>query len=582
MSRRRRRYRYAHLAGRNPHVLAKRGTAPGPAGVAGPAAPRRSGAVLVAAGVLLSRLSGLVREVTFAAYLATGTAADAFKAALRIPNLLQNLLGEGVLSASFIPVYSRLLEEDEREAGRVAGAVAGLLTVVAGAAAVVGVALARPITVALTPGFEGEKLDLTVELVRVMTPGIAVLVLSAWCLGVLNSHRRFFLSYVAPVLWNAAQVAVLVALGLRGVGDRSLAVAVAWGVLAGGLLQLLVQLPAVRAVGRTIRVSLDHRRAAVREVGRRFVPVLLGRGVVQLAGYLDLVLASLLAAGAVSALTYAQVLYLLPVSLFGMSVAAAELPELSRLGPGGVQAVRDRLVTGLGRVAFFVVPVQVLYLVAGGAVVGALLQRGSFGDDDTRLVWLVLAGASLGLVATTASRLLQSSLYALGDARSPAAAAAVRVAVGAALGVALMFQLDRVVIEPGTLELVTDGDLPAPFEPLPAEVRRDDAAPLRAGAVGLTLAASVGAWVELALLRRALRRASPALGRLPVGGPRRRALTAAAAVAGAVAVAAQLAVGDRLHPLAAAAVVLAPAGLAYLALTAALRVPEARALLRRT
>jgi putative peptidoglycan lipid II flippase len=537
----------------------------------------RSGAALVGAGILLSRLAGLVREAAFATWLGVGTAADAFKAALRIPNLLQNLLGEGVLSASFIPVYSRLLEEDEAEAGRVAGAVAGLLTAVAGVLAVLGVVFARPLTVVLTPGFEGEKLDLTVDLVRIMTPGIAVLVLSAWCLGVLNSHRRFFLSYVAPVLWNAAQVAVLVAVGLAGWSDGDVATALAWGVVAGGVLQFVVQVPSVRAVARGVRMSFDRRRPAVREVGRRFGPVLVGRGVVQVVGYVDLVLASLLAAGAVSAFTFAQVLYLLPISLFGMSVAASELPELSRASDD-VGVVRDRLVSGLGRIAFFVAPVQAIYLVAGSVVVGALLQRGDFTADDTRLVWFVLAGASVALLATTASRLLQSSLYAMGDSRTPAVIAVVRVAVATAVGLGLMFQLDRVVIEPGSSELTVEGDLPAPFSPLPDSVRLDESAPLRLGAVGLTVGASVGAWLELALLRRALARRG--LGGLPVGGPHRWPVVAASVVAAGVALALRWTVAADLAPLVAAVVVLAPAGLVYLGVTAALGVPEVRVLRR--
>jgi putative peptidoglycan lipid II flippase len=406
-----------------------------------------------------------------------------------------------------------------------------------------------------------------------------VLVLSAWCLGVLNSHRRFFLSYVAPVLWNAAQVAVLVALGIAGTDVDDIAVGLAWGVTAGGVLQFLVQLPSVRRVGPGIRPSLDWARPAVRDVGRRFGPVLVGRGVVQLVGYLDTALASLLAVGAVSAFTYAQVLYLLPISLFGMSVAAAELPELSRLGPASTAQIRQRLVDGLDRIAFYVAPVQAVYLLAGGVVVGALLQRGEFDGDDTRRVWFVLAGSALALLATTASRLLQSSLYALGDSRTPATIAIVRVAVSTLLGLGLMFQLDRVLIEPGTSELTVEGDPPAPFEPLPEDIRVDEDEPVRLGAVGLTVAASVGAWLELALLKRALARRG--LGRLPVGGPHRAAVVASAAAAGLVALALRWTVASDLAPVPAAFVVLLPAGVTYVALTSVLGVPEVHRLRRR-
>ncbi|MGI8759460.1 MAG: murein biosynthesis integral membrane protein MurJ, partial [Acidimicrobiales bacterium] len=509
--------------------MADRPDAPAPA----PSARRSS--ALVGGGILLSRLAGLARERVIATHLGTGFAVDAFRAAVRIPNLLQNLLGEGVLSASFIPVYARLLAEgDEEGAGRVAGAVAGLLAAVAGGLVVVGVVFARPITVVLAAGYTGERFELTVTLVRILTPGIGALVLSAWCLGVLNSHRRFFLSYVAPVLWNVAQIAVLVAAATRGLSQSSLAVALAWGALAGGFLQLGVQLPAVRSLVRPLRLSLSVRRPGVPEVLRRFGPAVTGRGVVQLSAYLDLLLASFLAVGAVAALTYAMVFYLLPISLFGMSVAAAELPELSRLqaqaAGADIDAATNRVQDGLGRVAFFVVPAAVGYVVLGDFVVAALLQSGRFGPEDTRLVWYVLGAFSLGLVATTASRVLQSCFYAVGEVATPAKVAAVRVAVTAVVGVVVMLQLDRVAITgPGLAGLDLVGDLPA-WSPLPAELR-SAGGPLRLGAMGLALAASVGAWVELALLRR----------RLPVpaakvrlgGGHLGRTLAAGAAAAGA-------------------------------------------------
>ncbi|MDP8987296.1 MAG: murein biosynthesis integral membrane protein MurJ, partial [Actinomycetota bacterium] len=446
-----------------------------------PPSARRSSA-LVAGGILLSRIAGLVRERVIAAHLGTSFAVDAFRAASRIPNLLQNLLGEGVLSASFIPVYARLLAQgDEEEAGRVAAAVAGLLAAVAAVLVVVGVVFARPLTAVLAAGYTGERFELTVTLVRILTPGLGLLVLSAWCLGVLNSHRRFFLSYVAPVLWNVAQIAVLVAMATRGLSLWSLAVALAWGALAGAALQLGVQLPGVRSLLRSLRPSLDARRPAVRTVLRRFGPAVAGRGVVQLSAYVDLFLASFLAVGAVAALTYAQVFYLLPISLFGMSVAAAELPELSRLGDApagdaagggaGAAALRARLRQGLGRVAFYVVPTAVAYLVLGDLVVGTLLQTGRFDPGDTRLVWYVLAAFSLGLVATTASRLLQNGLYALGDTRTPARIAGLRVTLAAVLGALLMLQLDRVVVAgPGLGGLDVAGALPA-LTPLPPEAR---------------------------------------------------------------------------------------------------------------
>src|SRR5436190_4589753 len=179
-------------------------------------------AALVAAGILLSRISGLVRQHYFARYFGLRSdAADAFSAAFRIPNVLQNLFGEGALSASFIPVYAALLARDERdEADRVAGAVASLLALVVAVLVVAGV-LATPFLIDLiAPGFHGAKRELTVEIVRILFPGTGLLVMSAWCLGVLNSHRRFLLSYTAPVVWNVAMIATLVGFGPRAAPPR--------------------------------------------------------------------------------------------------------------------------------------------------------------------------------------------------------------------------------------------------------------------------------------------------------------------------------------------------------------------------
>ncbi len=176
-----------------------------------------SGALLVALGILASRLAGLVRERVFAHYFGSSLAAGAFRAALRIPNILQNLLGEGVLSASFIPVYARLRAEGDHETARkVASAVASLLGLVVSLLVALGVGLTPWIVDLVAPGFDGEARALTAKLVRILFPGIGLLVMSAFCLGVLNSHRRFFLSYAAPVVWNGAMVTAMIAVGVHG------------------------------------------------------------------------------------------------------------------------------------------------------------------------------------------------------------------------------------------------------------------------------------------------------------------------------------------------------------------------------
>ena len=188
----------------------------------------KGGARLVAAGILLSRVFGLVRQKVTAHFLGDGHAADVLALAFRIPNFLQNLFGEGVLSASFIPVYSRLLAEGKREdAGRVAGAVLTLLALTTTVVVLVGVVAAPLLVDLIAPGFPAAKRLLAVELVRVIFPGVGILVLSAWCLGVLNSHRRFFLSYASPVLWNVAMIAALLRSGPVQTMDQ-LVVTAAW------------------------------------------------------------------------------------------------------------------------------------------------------------------------------------------------------------------------------------------------------------------------------------------------------------------------------------------------------------------
>ena len=212
--------------------------------------------VLVFAGILLSRLVGLVRERVFGFYFGVTDEADAFRAAFRIPNLLQNLFGEGVLSASFIPVYASLLADGDREeATRVAGAVFSILALVVSGFVLVGV-FATPVLVDLiAAGFPGTKRDLTVTLVRVLFPGAGLLVLSAWCLGILNSHHKFFVSYAAPVLWNVAMIATLVWFGSRS-SLPDLAIWLAWGSVAGSALQMIVQLPVVLRVLGRLRLGL--------------------------------------------------------------------------------------------------------------------------------------------------------------------------------------------------------------------------------------------------------------------------------------------------------------------------------------
>src|SRR6267378_1221297 len=297
-----------------------------------PQAERSSGrsAFLVGAGILISRLVGLIRQRIFAHYFGSSGAGDAFSAAFRIPNFLQNVFGEGALSASFIPVYAKLLAQgDEKEATRIANAVFGLLALVTSLIVLVGV-LATPLFVAaIAGGFQDERRELTIRLVRILFPGAGLLVLSAWCLGVLNSHHRFFVSYTAPVAWNVALIVALIFYGRR-LDLFPLAEVVAWASVVGSALQFGVQLPTVLKLIHRFRPAIDIANAHVKQVVHNFFPVFMSRGVVQISAFVDAEFARFLGQGAVVALNYAQSLYTLPVSLFGMSVSAAELPTMAK------------------------------------------------------------------------------------------------------------------------------------------------------------------------------------------------------------------------------------------------------------
>jgi putative peptidoglycan lipid II flippase len=471
-------------------------------------APQHRGggaAVLVAAGIFLSRLFGLVRQRAIAHFLGTSDASDAFTAALRIPNLLQNLFGEGVLSAAFIPMYAGLRARgDERAAGEAARAVLGMLGVVSSLLVLAGIATAPWIVAIIVPGFDPAKHALSVRLVRILFPGAAILVLSAWSLGVLNSHGRFFLSYVSPVLWNLAMILALV-FGAGRDGDELMVVWLAWGAVAGSLLQLAVQLPGTASALGSLRPLWRPRWGPVQQVVRQFFPVFLGRGVAQVSAFVDVTVASLVGAGAVAILGYTQLLSMLPVSLFGMSVSAAELPVLSGIGAtsGDAAGMRSRLEVAAGRMAFFVVPSAVAFLALGGDLATLVYGSGRFGHSDSLMVWSALGGSALGLVAATQSRLLSAAFYALNDTVTPLRFAVLRVLTGAGCGAILALLGPRLLgLEP------------------------------RWGVAGITVGAGAAAWLEFRLLRGAL---SSRLGGLVVPGPRTAILWGCASLAAAVA-----------------------------------------------
>lgn len=514
-----------------------------------------SGSSRVAAGIFSSRVVGLVREVLIGGILGRSKTAEAFRVAMRVPNMIQNLLGEGAISASFVPVFAGLVEDDKDEdQSRLAASILGHLAALVGLLVVLTIVFARPLVWVVTLGnWTGQRYEWAIELTRITAAGAGLLVLASLCLGILNSHRQYFLPYAAPMLWSGAQIVVL--LGILFFTDsgaleisRTARTWLAGATVVGAGLQLGVQLPAVRALVTDFRPRLG-RDENVSEVLRRFVPALTARGVVQLSSFVDLALASFLAAGAVATLGMVTPLYLISIGVFGFSVATSELTEISRSGLLD-SAIARRIRIG-GRKVLLPTGLVAPILIVGSPIVidglygwlSRLISFNNLNDAGLTVTALTLSAFALGLPAAMQARVSQNALFALGDVRGPAQISLIRLAIVAAAGFVLMLQLDHLAIDPGPTDEATAQEIAdyevtrdqllepldistqaspgpddlvelngfphwPPWEPLPSVAREglgaSGLAPL--GPVGLGLASAVASWAEYVLLRRRLKK----------------------------------------------------------------------------
>lgn len=512
--------------------------------------PMRRGASHVTVAVFLSRLAGLIRERFFAQYLGTSDAADAYGAAFRIPTLMTSVLGDRVFSSAFIPKYSRLLAEGRTlEAKRLAWWVGSVHTLVVTLLVGGGVLLAPQLVGWIAPGFGPEKAALTARLVRILFPAVGFLTLGAWCLGVLNSHRRFFLPYVVPVL-SAASVSLALVLSGRSGNSLTIAEGAAWGALVGAALQFIVQLPmALGLLGRPRFGPADTE--SLRVVGSNAAPAAF-RGVIGRVGtWVEVAIAGFVSTGALAGLNYSQLLYSLPVGLFAVAISAALLPELSSI-TGDESAVAERLAGPLHKAlrltAYLLIPCAVAFIGLGDVIAAAVYQGGEFTRSDALYVWAILGASSVGLVGASMGGLHATAFYALGDAVAPLRASAWRLLLRAVVGVLLAIPLVRWLgIDP------------------------------RWGAAGLGAAHGISGWVEFVLLRRWLQR------RLGWQPPRLQGyllrLWAVAVLAAGVAWAVKLAIGPR-GTLVTAVLVLGAYGAVYATITARAGVKEAHILWR--
>ena len=393
---------------------------------------------------LASRVLGYARDVVLARAFGAGPLTDAFFVAFRIPNLLRRLLAEGALSSAVIPVFSETLARGGREAfARLARAVIGAGTLALCLVSALGMALAPWVVAAMTPGWAAEPrlVDLAVQLTRITFPYLLLVGLAALAAGILNVHGRFFTAALGPAVMNVGMILAVVFLA-RCFEPPILALSV--GVLAGGLGQVLVQVPEIRRLGLPLRPSAEWRHPALATIAARMVPAAFGLAAVQVTVLVNTLLASLLPGGAISFLYYADRVMEFPLGVFGIALATAVLPSMSaQAARGDHRGLKDTTVFALGLSAFIAVPAAVGLLALGHPIVQLLFQRGAFSASDAHATAQALAGYAIGLPAFSAARLAAQAFYALGDPRAPVRVGLAGVAVNVGLALWLMWPLQH-------------------------------------------------------------------------------------------------------------------------------------------
>ncbi len=435
---------------------------------------RSAGAV--GAATLISRVLGLVREMVQAYFFGAGMLVDAFNAAFRIPNLLRDLFAEGALSSAFVPTFTAERERrGEAAAWRLGNRVMTALAIVLGALALLIAAFAPAILRVYVPGFGPEKLALAVTMTRVLSAFLAFVALAAVAMGMLNTCGRFFVPALAPAWFNVAAIAGVLALVplFRAVGIppiHSLAV----GAMVGGMLQLLVQVPALRREGFRFRPEVAFSDPGVRRVAKLMLPATFGLAATQINILVDTILASSYGDGPIAWLQYAFRLILLPIGLFGVALATANLARVSRdAARQDTGAMRDNLASSLRAAALLTLPASAGLVALRTPIVRVLFEHGRFGPEDTEMTAGALLCYAVGLYAYSVTKIQVPTYYALGDTRLPVGASAAAVALKIAANFALLALLPRFGV---------------------------------AAFLGLAVSTSLAAWTNFLILQRGLRR----------------------------------------------------------------------------
>ena len=394
-------------------------------------------ASIVGAATFLSRILGFVRDAVIAWLLGAGFSSDAFIAAFRIPNLVRRLFAEGSLSAAFIPKFADcMVNKGQGEAFDLARSAFKLLGIVLMALVIGGILFAPWIARVIAPGFAADKLSLTVNLTRLMFPYLFFAGMLALCMGILNVLGHFAAPALAPVLLN---ITIIGSVFFLSPHLKRPVVGIALGVLIGGFLQLVLQLPVLRRLGFRFWSGAKLKHPELKKMAL-FVPgILLGSAVYQINIIVGTLLGSLLAEGSVTFLYFADRLVQFPLGIFAMAAATAVLPSLSRQAAARqVDELRDTFSQALKLVFFISIPAMVGLIVLREPIVTLIFQRGEFDASASRLTAQAVLYYSVGLWAFSAVRILAATFFALQDIRTPVLTAVISIVANFILGLILM------------------------------------------------------------------------------------------------------------------------------------------------
>ncbi len=375
---------------------------------------------IISLATFVSRILGLVREAVVAYLFGAGLAADAFFMAFQIPNMLRRLLAEGALSASFIPVFTEYYRnKGERKAWDLSAATICITLIILVLVTILGVVAAPLIVKLVAPGFKAvkNKQELTILLTRIMFPFILCIGLAALFMGILNSLQHFLAPALAPALFNICIIASAVYLAPQFANP---VVALAIGVLLGGMVQLLFQLPFLKLKGMKFKLNFNFNQPGLKKIGQLMLPAIFGLAVYEINGFVDRVLASFLPPGSVSYLNYGNRLVQFPLGLFGIALGTAILPTLSRqAADGDLDSLKNTFSMGLRLVLFVSTPAMIGLMVLGEPIIQLLFQRGEFGYSATVASAQALFCYSVGLCAYAAVKVIVPVFYSLQDTKTP-------------------------------------------------------------------------------------------------------------------------------------------------------------------